>query len=1384
MEKQTLVFTTLPNGHAGDGRARVSLLVSPRLWSDDANAGMLPLSNWPDLLDWPARVAALGWSASIDGGAEVALDVENNALKPVLWAALFQGSTLVRPYLFEDHRGTPVESFPLWTVHDTLADLYGRASADPVYGAGRDRPELGVLAIDPDIAAIARPSFPEPPPQWNPPETADVPHPDAPPVTETPEEHPQPPAPDDDNQNPGCGCLAAPLAPLRWLLWKLFGWPPIPATGGVPPVGPEPPSSQPEPTPSFSTAVTPPPPAPPPPPGKSFLPPPLTPAQQVRHDAFEALHAFLQPFAGNQPPLPDAQALADTWDFHQAIAALGDYPEMLRRLGLVVDLLLPVGQVLPAAGTIRIAGSGAPFSAGTTFVTPRTHFIADAARFTAAPRLVDPEIIDGYLRVSDTTRFRVIQNDVVSDATKLRNAATHYLRFALAADRPAGLPGEGGLPALRTVGITLVRRDVAGELSQQFVRSCAINRFLVAQDGSPETSPAVGNAAPPPATDELYAEDLVRGYRVDVFDTTTTTWRSLSERNGSYRFLDAQGGPVDEAADDEGFVQFAATESRDPAAPPSIRTGETMFTWSGWSLAASRPGMAVMPDDSHADPGNQAVTPFRIETTFHARPGSLPRLRFGRRYRLRARIADLAGNSIAEPGQAAFDTDGPAVTPEFTALRYEPVAPPIVMLQSAPVEGESLERLVVRTPFDVPANAVAVTARHVAPPKTAQLLAELHGALDSVGGFDGSPASHALSARESNSVRDDAQQMRPALDGQPGEVPVTPVESDPWVQPAPFVTVSYLPDPQARGVAFTGLPGEATPDALQPVAFDGGWPDIKPFRIELKAIAVGQVPAAPAWQPAGAGDAGSGVLTVELPPAQRATVRINSLLDANDLSARGVWEWTKQQAPPNLATVESDVVAGRHWAHLPWRALTLVHAVQKPLASPQVTSLVAAKTLGNSFATLSGKFDADHPSSSRVQFMAKWSDLVDDPAKPAPETRDRTAMVGESVVPEAVAPVEVLESDGTPLRQEFHDTHYHRVGYTPVAVTRFREYFPTATNTPAATTLAGPEFAIDVANSLRPDAPKFLYALPLFEWDSAPGTPGVLERTRSGGGLRLYLDRPWYSSGDGELLGVVFLPGVDFPRPEDPRAPFVTVWGGDPIWRSQRVPEHANPPSFDGAAQVRAGLSLPDSGPVVSVAGYVPAFDPGRKLWRADVRIDTGDTYWPFVRLALARFQPNSVADAHLSPVLRSDFIQVPPRRHAKIEVAEPVLKIAVDGPVHSGSEAQQTFFRADNDASNGFNEIEAVVERFVPGTDPDDPLSWTAIESTRTVLLQDPTALGAWQGTITLPEPLTAGGFRLSLREFEWLRSDDVAPDDARRGKLGFARRLVYADAFALPAA
>ena len=100
---------------------------------------------------------------------------------------------------------------------------------------------------------------------------------------------------------------------------------------------------------------------------------------------------------------------------------------------------------------------------------------------------------------------------------------------------------------------------------------------------------------------------------------------------------------------------------------------------------------------------------------------------------------------------------------------------------------------------------------------------------------------------------------------------------------------------------------------------------------------------------------------------------------------------------------------------------------------------------------------------------------------------------------------------------------------------------------------------------------------------------------------------------------------------------------------------------------------------------------------------------------------------------------------------------------------------------SNGLSEIEAVIERRDAADDPTNELVWQPIAATRTMLFQNPATPGAWEGDVTLSGPVTPGLFRLTIKEFEWFRTDDAVSNDPPRTQIRVARRVVYADVFAL---
>jgi hypothetical protein len=1368
MEKQTIIFTALPNGREADGSLRLSVFISPRLWSDDPNVAKLELSKFPDFVDWTTIVSSINWKVAFGGGPTLNANVVGDPPEAAKWSALFKTDTDVIPYRFDDYRGSMIETFPSDFIHDFLAGVYSRAASEPSYGAGKDLPPLDMMANDRDIVSIARPSRPEKQPEPSRrPDPVDL-------GGTLPEPEPDPGTKPDEPKGCGCcGCLSIPFAilgrlfpPLKTIFDKMCGAKP-PASGV------EPPALSIDPKPTL-------PPPPPPLPEPIEPPPPVVPEPppSAAKTAFTQLAEFLKPDSTVVESMPTLLDLKDEYDFHKMVSALGDYPILLRKFGLVVDLVVPIEAVAPPADAMVQVEVDGVFAGDTTSVTPRTHYQLGDTEFSAKPRPVDPEISNGLLRLDDTDVFRVIQVDVVGGGTKMQNAATNIARDLV--QKPPTTPDNTGLPALRTAGISIIRLNMPDELIGRFRKSHALQSMVHSIDNAPQLPDPVGAQPALAPTDELFAEDLVRGYRVDVFDKKSNSWHSLCDRDGRYNFLDAPGESFDQR--DEGFVQFAATEPLDNPAQKKLKTSDSLFVWDGWSLCAPRPGQSVLPQEPGdpldkvrlGTPKSEAITNFKLETSFEAAERSLPRLRFDYEYRLRARVCDLAGNSVFDPADDEFLEDVAEQTADFPCARYEPVSPPALMLRAEPVEGESVERLVVRTP--AVAGESQTTERHIVPPKVSQLMAEQHGKFDGLFEMDSSAAAYNIAAREAGSLNDNAIEVKDKT----------------WANSAEQFVLTYLPDPAARGVVLLGLPGLAPEEIVEPgvkivnkIPFDGAWPDPLPFRLKLKAIAAGVAPAEPQW------DGVKRVLTVELPEAEKAVVRVNSYLNADDLERQGVWQWTKKVAPVNLAELQVNTIAGRSWLHAPWREITLVHAVQKPIVAPKaVVDSPADKKLGDTFAVISGKVVTHPASTSKVDLIGEWEDPIDDPKLPAPTTRSQKAHLCEVPIDEG-APVAVIRDGSKPQnpKHNFGDTKFHTVFYQPVGTTRFREYFPPSiTKHPANLKREGPKSdPVLVLNSARPEAPKALYVVPTYEWLDVPAAPGTVKRTRKGGGLRVYLDRGWYSSGAGELLGVVYWEDKKFLQLDEQLKKLVTHWGVDPIWMTGVATETAHKTNFSGFTAKADGVRLFESQQDVSVVGYPVHFDNDRKLWFADIEMNVGDSYAAFIRLALVRFQPNSVQGAEISPVVRAEFAQLAPRRSASVTTATTAtgatIHIGVKGLTFQASSATAAASRIQDpfgkdSGHTGHAATEALLQKRDPGMGQDPHLGWNTISTT--LLKHDVVAnLGSWEGFVTLGEPLVPDTFRILLQEYEWYRSDNE-PEDADE-KITFARRIVYADAIPL---
>lgn len=124
---------------------------------------------------------------------------------------------------------------------------------------------------------------------------------------------------------------------------------------------------------------------------------------------------------------------------------------------------------------------------------------------------------------------------------------------------------------------------------------------------------------------------------------------------------------------------------------------------------------------------------------------------------------------------------------------------------------------------------------------------------------------------------------------------------------------------------------------------------------------------------------------------------------------------------------------------------------------------------------------------------------------------------------------------------------------------------------------------------------------------------------------------------------------------------FCTVWGMDPVFASEPLPAGPYTHQFPLRTAVGTSISLlEEPGEEVTVVGHTPDFDNDRTLWFCDVQLDAGNAYTPLVQFHLARYQPHSIPRTHLSKTVKTDFIQVLPRREATFVVSPDSTAMAV----------------------------------------------------------------------------------------------------------------------------
>ena len=496
--------------------------------------------------------------------------------------------------------------------------------------------------------------------------------------------------------------------------------------------------------------------------------------------------------------------------------------------------------------------------------------------------------------------------------------------------------------------------------------------------------------------------------------------------------------------------------------------------------------------------------------------------------------------------------------------------------------------------------------------------------------------------------------------------------------------------------------------------------------------------------------------------------------------------------------------------------------------SEQMETITAWRASGALDAYLIGALRVHGQTTAKVDLFAEWEESIDDPRRPEDppvrevrfgfvdtlpihdpsEDRVLLAVGGEREVGTYDAKQDLIgfttrgdvfgrdpallpEGDAAP-RHYLGDTKHRRITYTATATSRHRDYFPPDQDLDFTRTSA--PVVVNVPASARPPLASVRYVVPTFGWERQSST-NLVRSVRYGGGLRVYLERSWHESGEGELLGVVlWQAGRTTDDAREAWKLFVTQWGRDPIWRTEPVwppmpgPEHF-PLAIAAEKDLHPGESVPadeDGKPgLVSVAGHEVTFDPQRKLWYCDITLDC-PSYSPFVRLALARYQPNAIAEAKLSRMVLTDFVQLTPDRSALVS-ADPYhpkeLRLSVTGTAPTGPSPETS-----GELPGGPTNIRVRVQHHTRPErgefgwlDVDEDIASVQIDESVT----ESQGVLLWKGRVIFTNPPASGAFRLLIEEREYISADHIATsvvNGARVDQRNLAPgRVIYAEIVSL---
>ena len=234
------------------------------------------------------------------------------------------------------------------------------------------------------------------------------------------------------------------------------------------------------------------------------------------------------------------------------------------------------------------------------------------------------------------------------------------------------------------------------------------------------------------------------------------------------------------------------------------------------------------------------------------------------------------------------------------------------------------------------------------------------------------------------------------------------------------------------------------------------------------------------------------------------------------------------------------------------------------------------------------------------------------------------------------------------------------------------------------------------------------------------------------------------------------------------RDALVTQWALDPITTGGQLPagsvQYPKPQHFDSRSVAR-NVRLAEMDADVDVVRYpigtynaqgeVSGYDADRDMYFVDIQLDPAAAYRPFVRLALARYQPSSVEGQELSPVALVDVVQLEPDRTATVAISgggnSARANVSLRGRSYKG-----------NEVGSGPGKAVVILERYDgptgPKAEPSVSAAWTQLQTVVLKGREDGSGEATWNGSINVPGARPAGRYRLVFEQFELIRTDGSA--------------------------